>query len=141
MSPSRLHVVFGIILFISGLVFDFGFVTTTESFRSMLGPQTPPELWRRYAYELTRFYLFALGLTSVALGLVGSAMAVPRRSQWAILALIGGGSVLFLGGGLWEAQIGPVYRNEPACYVLGTGLFAIVVALVLEGYVLLSTSR
>lgn len=141
MNPSRLHVVFGVFLLIGGFVFDFGFVTTTDSFRSMLGPQTPPELWRRYAYELTRSYLFALGLISIALGLVGSAMAVPRQSAWTILALMVGGSVLFLGGGLWEAQIGPVYRNEPPCYVLGTGLFAIVLALVLEGYVLLSTSR
>lgn len=139
MNPSRLHAVFGVILLIGGLVFDFGFVTTTDNFRSMLGPQLPQELWKRYAYELTRFYFFALGLMSVAFGLVGTAMAVPRRSEWTILALLVGGSVLFVGGGLWEAQIGPVYRNEPACYVLGTGLFAIFVALALEGYVLIHT--
>lgn len=136
MNPSRLHAIFGVVLLISGLVFDFGFVTTTDDFRAILGPQTPHELWRRYAYELTRFYFFALGLTSVALGLVGAAMAIPRRSEWTILALVAGGSVLFIGGGLWEAQVGPVYRNEPACYVLGTGLFAILLALALEGYVL-----
>lgn len=138
MNPFKLHALLGIVLLICGFAFDFGFVTTTANFKGMLGSQTPQDLWKSYAYELTRYYFFVLGFTSMAFGVLGFVMGIPRRSAWIIFTLVAGGSILFLGGGVWEAQIGPVYKNEPPCYVLGTGLIAILAALAFEGYALLS---
>lgn len=136
-APLKVHAVLGAALVLAGLLFDFGVLTTSAAFEEGLRPLPPPILWKRYAYELTRFYLFALGLTSMALGLVNHALAVEPRRAWVIVALLTSGTALFIAGGLWEAQIGPVTRMEPPCYVLGGGLFAVLGALVLEVYALL----
>ncbi len=134
---SKLHAIFGLLLIIAGFIFDFAFVTTTENFRESLRDQTASYSWMKYAYELTKFYLFVLGFLNIGFALLIPSSAVQKRMGWMIFGLLAGGSILFVSGGLWEAHIGPVYKWEPPCYVLGAGLFAILLSLVFEIYVLM----
>ena len=141
MTSSKLHALLGLLLLVAGFLFDFGFVTTTQNFSESLTNQSPGYLWRMYAYDLARFYFFALGFLNIALALLNYRFAIDERIERTLLGLVGGGSILFLGGGLWEARIGPVFKMEPPCYMLGVGLFAILLGLVLRSYVLIRLQR
>jgi len=135
-TPFRFQAAFGFALIIAGFVFDFAFVTTPGNFAQSLQNQPASYVWTQYAYELTKFYLFVLGFSNLAQALLIPRLPVNEELVWTIFGLMAGGSTLFIAGGLWEARIGPVYRMEPPCYVLGAGLFAILASLALEIYAL-----
>lgn len=138
MQQFKLHAIFGLILLMAGIAFDFGFVTRnfTESFKT--NPVDYLNSWGKYTYELVRFYLFALGFINIAFALLIPRLGGSEGIKWIILGLMVCGSILLIAGGLWEARIGPVFKMEPPCYVLGVGLFAVLSSLALVIYVFLS---
>lgn len=140
MPPTlfRLQAAFGLALIIAGFAFDFAFVTTTANFTASLKSQTASYVWTKYAYELTKSYLFVLGFLNIALALLTARQTTNERPGRIVLALMVAGSILFLAGGFWEARVGPVLKWEPPCYVLTAGLIAVLASLVLEIHALTS---
>ena len=138
MTLSRLHAILGLFLIAIGFLFDFGFVTTTSNFQALQeNPTSYLRSFLRYAYDLTRFYLFVLGFLNLVFALLNPRVAGSERMKSVVSALLLGGSVLFLIGGLWEARrTSPIFEWELACYVLAVGLCAILLALALEIYLL-----
>lgn len=138
MTPSRVHAIFGLVLIAAGFLFDFGVVTTTGNFQALQqNPAAYLSSFARYAYELTRFYLFVLGFLNLAVALLNLRARGSETLQWIVSGLLLGGSTLLILGGLWEARRStPIFEWEPACYVLGMGLFAILLSLAVEIYVL-----
>ena len=137
MAPFRWHAILGLVLITAGFLFDFGFVTTTSNFRALReNPAAYLSSWGRYAYELTKLYLFVLGFLNLAFALLIPRVTASARTQAIVSGLLMGGSVLFLLGGLWEARSGPAFEWKPACYVLTAGLVAILLSLVAEIYLL-----
>ncbi|MBI4467129.1 MAG: hypothetical protein HY656_06870 [Acidobacteria bacterium] len=137
MALFRWHAILGLVLIAAGFLFDFGFVTTTSNFRALQeNPAAYLSSWSKYAYELTRLYLFVLGFLNLAFALLVPCVNASAKRQAVVSGLLVGGSVLFLIGGLWEARGGPAFEWEPACYVLTAGLVAILLSLVAEIYLL-----
>ncbi|OFV83772.1 MAG: hypothetical protein A2620_00530 [Acidobacteria bacterium RIFCSPHIGHO2_01_FULL_67_28] len=131
------HAIFGLTLVAAGFLFDFGFVTTTSNFRALQeNPAAYLSSWSKYAYELTRLYLFVLGFLNLAFALLVPCVKASARRQAVVSGLLVGGSVLFLIGGFWEARSGPAFEWEPACYVLTAGLAAILLSLGAQVYLL-----
>lgn len=133
-TPYKLHVIFGLLLILAGFVFDFAFVTRnfTEAFKG--DPASYMDSWGKYVYELVKFYLIVLGFLNISFALLGSGSGSPGQAEWLIFSLMAAGSVLFIVGGVWEGLIGPIYKMEPPCYVLGIGLAGILLSLVLKIY-------
>ena len=128
----------GLALIIAGFIFDFGFVTTTKNFTESLSNTSVSYAWTKHAYELIRFYLFVLGFLNISLAAMIPPSIPYKKIEPIIIVLVAGGSIFFILGGIWEAQhTGPVLKWGPACYVLSSGLFAILLGLVLEVYTLL----
>ncbi|HIH43932.1 MAG TPA: hypothetical protein HA257_02250 [Candidatus Methanoperedenaceae archaeon] len=138
MELFELHAVLGLAFVLFGMLFDFGFVTTSDNFRDAQDHRSEKVLWRQYAHGLARFYLIVLGLLDIAFALLISHTQVNEGVRWAVFWLLNAGSVLFIAGGLWEAQAGPVYKWEPPCYVLGAGLAAVIGSILLEMYLLVT---
>lgn len=138
MTPLRVHAIFGLVLILGGFLFDFGFVSTSKNFQALQQqPTTYLSSFLRYAHELTRFYLFVLGFLNLAFAWLTPHAGGSERMKWIVLGLLLGGSILFIAGGLWEARrTSPIFEWEPACYVLGVGLFAIVLSLAVEIHLL-----
>lgn len=134
LTPYKLHATFGLVLILAGFVFDFAFVTRnfTEAFKS--DPAIYLNSWGKYVYELVKFYLIVLGFLNISLALLGSRSGSPGQVEWIIFGLMALGSVLFIIGGVWEGMIGPIFKMEPPCYVLGIGLAGILLGLVLKIY-------
>jgi hypothetical protein len=138
MTPVKLHTIYGLLLILSGIVFDFGFVQGKigmELIRS-----NPPALtsWAKELYELTKFYMMALGFLNIALALLVRYLPPARNLDWTIFCLIFVGSTLLIATGFWYASAGPSFKWEPRCTVLTIGLTAIVVGLGMEIYRFLS---
>ncbi|KCZ72474.1 hypothetical protein ANME2D_00901 [Candidatus Methanoperedens nitroreducens] len=133
-TPYKLHAIFGLVLILAGFVFDFAFVTRnfTEAFKS--DPASYLNSWGKYVYELVKFYLIVLGFLNISLALLISRSGNPGQIEWIIFSLMAIGSVLFIIGGIWEGLIGPIFKMEPPCYVLGIGLTGILLSLVLKIY-------
>lgn len=133
-TPYKLHAIFGLVLILAGFVFDFAFVTRnfTEAFKS--DPTSYLNSWGKYVYELVKFYLIVLGFLNISLALLVSRSGSPGQVEWIIFGLMALGSVLFIIGGVWEGLIGPIFKMEPPCYVLGIGLAGILLSLVLKIY-------
>ncbi len=129
-----LHAAIGIVFIAAGFIFDVIFIAGMKDFSNR--SRSARALWKGYAYELVKNYLFVLGFMNVAIGLLGAA-SFYKEIMWTVFALLQAGSVLFITGGLWEAKIGPVMKWEPACYVLTAGLVSILLSLALEVYLLL----
>lgn len=136
MELFEIHAALGLAFVLAGILFDFGFVTTSDNFREAYGNRSEKALWKQYAYGLARFYLIVLGLLDIAFALLITHTQVNEGVRWAVFWLLNAGSVLFIAGGLWEAQVGPVYKWEPPCYVLGAGLVAVIGSILLEMYLL-----
>ena len=138
MTPSRVQAIFGLLVVAAAFLFDFGFVTTTDNLQALQeNPAAYLASFSRQVYELLRFYLFVLGVLTLALAALNLHLGVSERIQWALFALLLAGSTLFLLGGLWEARRStPIAVWEPACSVMVLGLIGIFLALALETYML-----
>lgn len=135
LTPFTLHSLLGFILIAAGIVFDFAIVTRdfTEAFKG--DPAEYMNSWGKYVFELVKFYIIVLGFLNIALALLSISRDISQM-DWVIFALISCGSILMIIGGIWEGLIGPVFKMEPPCYVLGTGLAAVLLGIVLNIYVL-----
>lgn len=134
-SLFNLHAVLGLILIAAGIIFDFALVTRsfTEAFKD--NPVAYINSWKKYVFELVKFYLIVLGFLNIAFALLVSS-GDNMFMTWIIFGLIASGSVLMVIGGYWEGYMGPVFKMEPPCYVMGTGLAAIFLSIVLKIYVI-----
>ena len=141
MTPFKLHVIWGLILLIIGIVFDFLFVQ--GKIGQELVRANPPALtsWAKELYDLTKFYLIVLGLLNIALALLLPYFTSTTRIDWTILGLMVIGPIFLIAAGIWYANAGPSYKWELRCTVLTVGLFAIVIGLGLELYKLLLTKN
>lgn len=138
MPLFKLQIILGLALIIAGFIFDFGFITTTKNFTEVLSNTSASSAWTKHVYELIRFYLFMLGFLNIALALLIPPSTPYKKIERIIIGLVAGGSIFVILGGLLEAQhTGPAYTWGLACYVLSSGLFAILLGLVLEIYTLL----
>lgn len=132
--PARLHIIIGLILFIFGLIFDFLFVQ--GKIGSELIKSNPPILnsWAKMLYELTKFYIIALGLLNIGIGLLILNLKELPSLDWAVLGLLFLGTVILIVSGIWYAIAGPSYSWELRCTTLSIGLFGITASLGLEIY-------
>ncbi len=131
MDAIKMHAIFGLALIAAGILFDIGFVTTTDNFKASLKEQTQEQAWKRYAYDLVKLYLFVLGFLSISFALLAPHSGAAENAV-AIFWLTAAGSVLMLAGGLWEAHSGPAFEWGPPCYVLTAGLGAVLLGIALE---------
>ncbi len=134
-SPFNLHALLGLILIAAGIIFDFAFVTMkfTQAFKD--DPAAYINSWEKYVFELVKFYLIVLGFLNIAFALLVSSRDL-EQIDWIIFGLTGSGSILLVVGGYWEGLVGPVFKMEPPCYVLGIGLAALLIGITLKIYVL-----
>lgn len=138
MTPFRLHIIFGLLLIIVGIVFDFGFVQTKMSASFRTDPTAYLNSFKHQLYSLTAFYMIVLGFLNIALGLLSRYFAPAANLDWIIFGLIFTGSILLIATGFWYASAGPSFKWEPRCTVLTIGLASIVLGLGTEIYRFLS---
>ncbi len=134
MTPFKLHVIFGLLLVLIGIVFDFAFVQSkmSESFRT--NPVAYLNSFKHQLFSLTVFYMFMLGFLNIALALLARNFAHTTNLDWIIFALIFVGSILLIATGFWYANAGPSFKWETRCTVLTIGLIFIVFGLGTEIY-------
>lgn len=134
MTPFKLHVIFGLLLILTGIVFDFLFV------QGKIGQEliraNPPSLnsWAKELYSLSAFYMFAFGFLNIALALLIRYLAPATNLDWIVLGLIFMGSILVIVSGIWYANAGPSLKWETRCTVLTIGLVFTVLSIGIEIY-------
>lgn len=138
MTPLKLHIIFGLLLIIVGIVFDFFFVQAklTDSFKTE--PVVYINSFKHQLYRLTAFYMIVLGFLNIALALLTRYFMPATNLDWIIFDLIFTGSILLIATGIWYANAGPSFKWEPRCTVLTIGLISIVLGLGIEIYRFLS---
>lgn len=138
MAAFRAHVVFGLILLTSGIVFDFLYLGTqlSEAFKS--NPAAYLASWGKNLLEMTQLYFFVFGFLHIAVALVRSRFVGRVRFEWTILGLLSLGSVLVIASGFWYAFVGPSFEWTVRCTVLTAGLLATVSSLALEAHSVLT---
>ncbi|MFH1745087.1 MAG: hypothetical protein ABH881_02885 [bacterium] len=134
MTPFKLHIIFGLLLILIGIVFDFLFVQGTVG--QELVRANPPVLisWAKELYFLSAFYMFVLGFLNIVLALLIRYLAPSINLDWIIFGLIFAGSILVIAAGLWYANAGPSLKWETRCTVLTIGLVFVVLSIGLEIY-------
>lgn len=138
MRTFKFQIIFGLILLITGFIFDFGFLAPSMSNAFKTDPVPYLNSWSRHLYEFTKFYVIVLGLLNIALPFLKLHFASSPKLDWTILGLMVSGSIILIAAGLWYASAGPSFKWELRCTVLSVGLFAILLGLGLEIYKLLS---
>ncbi len=138
MAAFRAHVVFGLILLASGIVFDFLYLGTQLSGAFRSDPTAYLASWGKNLMEMTRLYFFVFGFLHIAVALVRSRFVDGARFEWTILGLLSLGSVLVIASGIWYAFAGPSFEWSMRCTVLTAGLLTTVSSLALEGYSVLT---
>ena len=134
MTPFKSHVVFGLVLLLAGLLFDFGFVARKASEVFQADPVPYLHSWERVLYDLTKSYMMILGLASIAFGFVVSRFPSSPKIDWTVFFSLAIGSVLLVATGFWYASAGPAATWQPRCTVMTIGLLGIVLSLGLETY-------
>ncbi len=134
MIPFKPYIIFGLLLILAGIIFDFTFVQTkmSESFKT--DPAAYINSFKHQLYSLTVFYMFVLGFLNISLALLIRYFAPATNLDWIIFGLIFAGSMLLIATGLWYANAGPSLKWEPRCTVLTIGLISIVLGLGMEIY-------
>jgi len=138
MMPLKLHIAFGLLLILVGIIFDFGFVQTKMSASFRTDPAAYLNSFKHQLYSLTAFYMIVLGFLNITLALLSRYFAPAANLDWIIFGLIFVGSTLVIVTGLWYASAGPSFKWEPRCTVLTIGLVSMVLGLGIEIYRFLS---
>lgn len=138
MTPLKLHLIFGLLLILVGIVFDFTFVQSKASQSFRTDPIIYLNSFKHQLYSLTVFYMFMLGFLNIALAILIRYFSLATNLDWIIFALIFVGSMLIIATGFWYASAGPSFKWEPRCTVLTIGLISIVLGLGIEIYRFLS---
>lgn len=138
MIPLKLHIIFGLLLIIVGIVFDFFFVQAklTDSFKT--DPVAYINSFKHQLYSLTAFYMIVLGFLNIAFALLSRYFTPATNLDWIIFGLLFVGSILLIATGFWYASAGPSFKWEPRCTVLSIGLVSLVLGLGMEIYRFLS---
>ncbi len=138
MKPFKLHLIFGFILILTGIIFDFLFVQGKIGME--LVRANPPILnsWAKELYSLSAFYMFVLGFLNIALALLIRYFVPSINLDWIVFGLICVESMLVIATGFWYASAGPSLKWETRCTVLTLGLVAIILGLGFELYKILS---
>ncbi len=134
MTLLKLYIIFGLLLILVGIIFDFGFVQTKMSASFRTDPATYLNSFKHQLYSLTAFYMIVLGFLNIALALLSRYFTPATNLDWIIFGLIFTGSILLIATGLWYASAGPSFKWEPRCTVLTIGLVSIVLGLGMEIY-------
>ena len=137
MKPIKLHLIFGFLLILAGIVFDFCFVQSKASEAFKADSLSYLNSFKHQLYSLNVFYMFALGFLNIALALLIPHLADNPKIDWTILYLIFIGSVLLIATGFWYASAGPSFKWETRCTVLTIGLVAIILGILFELYKIL----
>lgn len=138
MKPFKLHLTFGFILILIGIVFDYCFVQSKVSEAFKTDPLTYINSFKHQLYSLNVFYMFALGFLNIALALLIPHLADNPKFDWIIFYLIFIGSILLIATGFWYASAGPSFKWETRCTVLTIGLGGVIFGLGFELYKILS---
>ncbi|MBI5868422.1 MAG: hypothetical protein HZB43_09070 [candidate division Zixibacteria bacterium] len=138
MAVFRAHIVFGLILLTSGIVFDFLYLGTQLSGAFKSNPAAYLASWEKNLLEMTRLYFFVFGFLHIAVALVRSRFVGGARFEWTILGLLSLGSLLVIASGFWYAFAGPSFEWAMRCTVLTGGLLATVSSMALEAYSVLT---
>lgn len=134
MTPFKLHIIFGLLLILIGIVFDFLFV------QGKIGQEliraNPPSLnsWAKELYSLSALYMFIFGFLNIALALLIRCLAPATNLDWIIFGLVCAGSILVIAAGIWYASAGPSLKWETRCTVLTIGLILTVLSIGMEIY-------
>lgn len=134
MIPFKPHIIFGLLLILAGIIFDFTFVQTKISDSFKTDPVAYINSFEHQLYILTAFYMFVLGFLNIALALLIRYFAPAANFNWVIFGLIFVGSILVIATGLWYASAGHSLKWETRCTVLTIGLISIVSGLGMEIY-------
>lgn len=138
MKLFKYYLVFGISLLIIGIVFDFIFVQARISNEFKDNPIPYLNSWTKQLYDLTKFYLIALGLVNILLALLSRHLLEIKIVDSIVFSLVIIGSVFIIATGFWYANAGPSFKWELRCTVLTVGLIAVILGLGLEMYRFLS---
>jgi len=134
MTPFKLYIIFGLLLILIGIVFDFAFVQAKMSNSFRTDPTTYINSFRHQLYSLTVFYMIVLGFLNIAFALLSRYFTATTNLDWIILGLIFAGSILIIATGIWYANAGPSFKWETRCTVLTIGLIFTVLGLGMEIY-------
>lgn len=141
MKLFKSYVIFGLILLIIGIVFDFTFVARETSNAFKTDPIPYLNSFKKQLYDLTKFYMIVLGFLNITLGLLVARFENLTKLDWIVFYSVVIGSLLLISTGFWYASAGPSFKWETRCTVLTIGIFTIVISLGLEIYRLLSTKN
>ncbi len=134
MTPFKLHLIFGLILLVAGILFGFLFVGWKDSDAFKSNPAQYLLSFKKQLYDLTLLYVLVLGFLNVALALLTPHFTGLPKLDWTIFGLIFFGSILLISTGFWYAYAGPSFKWEPRCTALTVALVAIVLGIGLEVY-------
>ena len=138
MKLFKLYLVIGLILLMVGFTFDFIFVQSRISASFKNNPTAYLNSFEKQLYDLTKFYMVCLGFLNIALALIVCRYKTIRKIDWVVFSLLLGGSLVLLATGFWYASAGPSFKWELRCTVLTLALSAILSALALEIYRVIS---
>ncbi len=130
----RFYTIFGLILLLIGIVFDFLFVQSEASKSFRTDPTVYLNSFKHQLYSLTKFYMIVLGFLNITLALLSAHLGDSQEMDWVIFGSMIIGSMLLIGTGFWYANAGPSFKWETRCTFLTIGLFAVLVSLGLEIY-------
>jgi len=134
MTPSKAHIVFGLVLLIVGIAFDFFYVEWKLSEAFKTDPASYLASWEKNLLDLTKSYMIIFGLLSLAFAWLHSRFGGVTKIDWLVFWLLSAGAVLIIATGFWYAAAGPSFRWETRCTVLTIGLLAALTSLALEAY-------
>jgi len=134
MTPFKLHIIFGLLLILIGIVFDFLFVQGKIGQELIRANPSSLNSWAKELYSLSAFYMFVLGFLNIALALLIRYLAPATNLDWIVFGLIFAGSILVIAAGIWYANAGPSLKWETRCTVLTTGLIFTVLSIGIEIY-------
>lgn len=134
MTPQRTYLVFGLLLLIVGIIFDFGFLApgVTRAFKGDASAYLGS--FGRYIHDLARTYLLVLGVATLALAALPGRSAAAGRVEWAACLMVVIGSVVLIATSFWYAVAGPSFTWETRCTVLSIGLASLLSGLGSEVY-------
>ncbi len=125
----KAYLIFGFLLLIIGILFDFLFVQTRISNMFKADPLVYLNSWEKQLHDLTKFYLIILGIISILLAIITNLLPDLTKLDWIIFYLITIGALLIIFTGIRYAFAGPSFKWELRCTVLTVGIFAAVTGL------------
>jgi hypothetical protein len=134
MTPQRFYAVFGLLLLMAGIAFDFGFLAPTVTRAFKVDASAYLSSFPRYIHDLARTYMLVLGVVNLVMSVLASRPATSRRQDWMVCLLIVVGSIVLIATAFWYASAGPSFKWEMRCSVLTIGLVSLLLGLGLQAY-------